>query len=210
MIPRCARKPRWASTEAYRCPWRAMKTAPGRLCNVSGSSRAVADADDHCEDHQQDEARAPAEHRLQHAADHRRHDRRQRLDRAHQRKLAPGAHAGIKVAHHGARQHDGAGAAERLHESASAISARSIASSRNDAAEAVQNQRRHHHRLAAEAVRDRPVKNLADGKAEQITRNGQLHLLRSRHAARGRCRAATARTCPSTAGRARSTTPAAE
>jgi hypothetical protein len=127
--------------------------------NVSGNSRA-----------------APAEECLQTATDYRRENRRDAGDRAHQRQFAPGARPGIEIAHHSARQHDGARAAEGLQK---AQADQRIDRSRNGAAdrgEHVNDQRRQQHRPAAEPVGDRPVEDLPDGKAEQIARDRQLHL----------------------------------
>ena len=125
---------------------------------------------------EQYECRAPTEQGLQRAADHGRHDRRKAGDRAHQRQFAAGAHAGIEVAHHGARQHDGAGAAQRLQKSHRDQPVDRLRRGAADAGEAVEHERREQKRPAAEAIRKRVIKNLADRKAEQITRNAQLHL----------------------------------
>ena len=127
-------------------------------------------------DHQQHECRAPAECGLQHAADGRGDDRREGGDRSHDRQFAARPRTGINVAHHRARQHDDAGAAERLHEAQRDQPVDRLRQGAADAGEAVEHQRRQQDRFAADAVRNRSVKNLADGKAEQITGNGQLHV----------------------------------
>ena len=69
-----------------------------------------------------------------------------------------------------------AGAAERLHEAQRDQPVDRLRQRAADAGDAVENQRGQQDRFAADAVRDRSVKNLADGKAEQITGNGQLHV----------------------------------
>ena len=88
------------------------------------------------------EGGAPAEERLQHAPDHRRDDRRHAGDRAHQRQFAPRPNAGIEVAHHGTRQHDGASAAERLQKAQSYQRVDRLRRSAADGGERVDHQRR--------------------------------------------------------------------
>ena len=150
--------------------------APAGRGKVSGKSRRGGRSGDAGKDHQEHECRAPAECSLQYAADGRRDDRRKGRDRSHQRQFAARPRTGIKVAHHRARQHDDAGAAERLHEAQRDQPADRLRQRAADAGDAVQNQRGQQDRFAADAVRDRSVKNLADGKTEQITGNGQLHV----------------------------------
>jgi hypothetical protein len=95
---------------------------------------------------------------------------------AHQRQFAACAHAGIEVAHHGARQHDGAGAAQRLEKTHRDQPVDRLRRGAANAGKAVENERCEQERPAAKAIRKRAVKNLTDGKAEQITRIAQLHL----------------------------------
>ena len=208
-MPRCERRSRGRRETADRM--RSIEPAtPARAragCSVSGSSSQTI-------------ARRSAARRrvsatkferqpnagLQHAADHRRDDRRQRHDRAHQRQFAAGARAGVKIAHDRARQHDRAGAADRLQRSARAISISIDVRQRTDKRRGADRsaERGQQHRLAAMPVGERAVDDLADGKADQIGRDRELHLRRRRAEQRGRCPAATADTCRSTAARCRS------
>ena len=136
--------------------------------------------------HQQDRAEAerghaeetcaPAECRLQDAAERRRHDRRERRDRAHAGELAAGPHPVIEIADDGARQHRRAGDAQGLQ---AAQGDQHLDRGREHAAQAdrdVERQRGEQHRLAADMVGDRSKHDLADGEAEQVARQGQLHL----------------------------------
>jgi hypothetical protein len=136
--------------------------------------------------HQQDRAeaekrhpkkgRAPAERHLQDAAERRRHDRRERRDRAHAGELAAGANALIEIAHDGARQYRSGRHAEGLQ---AAQRRQHLNRARKDAAKAdraVERESGQQHRLAADMIRDRPIDNLADCKADEIAGQGQLHL----------------------------------
>ena len=100
-----------------------------RWASVSGSSDHTIAGRPAAAD-QREKYRAPAERGLQHAADQRRDQRRQRHDRAISDSSRPDARAVIQVAHHGARQHDAAGAAERLQRSAPRSASRSRSTAR--------------------------------------------------------------------------------
>ena len=118
----------------------------------------------------------PAERRLQDAAKRGRHHRRERRDRAHAGELAPGTHPLIEVADDGARQHRRAGDAERLQ---AAQNDQHLDRGCKHAAQAdrdIERQRGEQHRLAADMVGDRSEHDLADGEAEQVARQGELHL----------------------------------
>ena len=124
-------------------------------------------------------ARQPND-RLQDAAERRRHHRRERRDRAHAGEFAAGADAVIEIAHHGARQHRSGGHAQRLQ---AAQRDQHLDRGREYAAEAdrdIERERRKQHRLAADMVGDRPIDDLADGEAEQVAGERQLHLRRRR------------------------------
>jgi hypothetical protein len=123
-----------------------------------------------------EEARPPAECRLQHAAEGGRDDRRQRRDRAHAGELAAGTYALIEVAHDGPRQHRRGGDAERLQ---AAQRHQHLDRGGKGAAQAhreIERERGEQHRFAPDVIGNRSVHDLADGEAEQIARQGQLHL----------------------------------
>ncbi len=176
-MPRLARKPRCLSTERVKRQHLAeRKRRVRRLFQSLRQQQRRDRAGNAGKDHQQHEGRAPAEGDLQRAADGRGDDRREGGDRSHDRQFAARPRTGIDVAHHGARQHDDAGAAQRLHEAQRDQPVDRLRQGAADAGEAVQHQRGQQNRFAADPVRNRSVKNLADGKAEQITGNSQLHV----------------------------------
>ena len=123
-----------------------------------------------------EEAGAPAERRLQDAAERGRHDRCERRDRAHAGELAAGAHPLIEVTDNGARQHRCPGNAQGLQ---AAQGDQHFDRGCEHAAQAdgdVERQRGEQHRLAADMVGDRSKHDLADGEAQQVARQSQLHL----------------------------------
>ncbi len=69
---------------------------------------------------------------------------------AHDRQFAARPRAGINIAHHRPRQHDHAGAAQRLHEAQRDQGVDRLREGAADAGEAVEHQRRQQDRLAAE------------------------------------------------------------
>ena len=147
-----------------------------RSVSVSGISGQTIAAPAKPAANQREKHRAPTEAGLQHAAEQRRQHRRQRHHRADQRQFAAGARAGIKIAHDGARQHDAAGAAERLQR---ARRDQHLDRGRQRASKARRAIKRHgaeQHRLTAVPVGERTVENLADGEAEQIGGDRELRL----------------------------------
>ena len=82
----------------------------------------------------------------------------------------------VEVAHHGARQHDRAGGAERLDEPRDDQRLDAGRERADEARQGEQHEAAEQHGLAADPVRDRPVEELADGETEQEDRQGELRL----------------------------------
>ena len=144
------------------------KKAPGQV------SRQCARRD------QEPKARAPPERCLQDAAGQRRDDRSKPHQHAHGRKLAAGAHAFVHVAHHRAHRHDRARNAERLQEAPGDQHRNRGREEADQGRRAVEDKRQDDNRFAANAVRDRPVHDLADREADQIERDRKLDVRRRR------------------------------
>ena len=128
-----------------------------------------------CGQSHQNEACAPAESNLQNAADHRRHDRREGADRSHQRQFPRRAHTGIEVTHDRARQHDRARSADALKKTRRQQRVDRLRHRANGGAGYVDRERGKQHRTSAIAIRQRTIKYLPDGKADQIIRHRKLN-----------------------------------
>jgi len=141
------------------------------------ADRGGRDDSGHEDEH---EAGTPAESRLQQAADQRRDDRGEPHDHRHEGELAAGARALIEIAHHRARQHDGAGRPEGLHETRADQRRDRRRHGADQGGDAEDQKRGEHHWLAAVAVGERPIDDLARPEADQIGRDRELDLTRRR------------------------------
>ena len=117
----------------------------------------------------------PAERGIEAAADQRRDHRGDHHRHGHPADHRGGAVAVVEIADHGAADHDAGGRAEGLRRAGNDQSGDRRGGERRETCHHGQHQPRHHHRAAAEAVRQRPEHELRDRHAEQIERERELH-----------------------------------
>ena len=117
----------------------------------------------------------PAEPQQQRTADHRRQQRRdghhQNDERHHARELILGEH----VAHQGVNHHAGGGGGQTVQETQPDQLIDRLRHGAGAAGDGEDQRSPQDHRLAADAVRHRPIEQLPEGKAEHIGAERHLH-----------------------------------
>ncbi len=118
---------------------------------------------------------APAERGRQGAADDGRHSRPKRHHEVHQREPARDIGRFRGVAHDGSAQREPRAAAKRLKQARGDEGVDGRREECGNACHGIEDQSRDQNRSAAEAIRDRSVSELADGHAENVETDRELH-----------------------------------